>query len=155
MAASTAPSVKSALLTLLRADDGLSGVQIDYADPGAAIADEEIFYGRTIETEKPGAGLGQRRQTETYDIEIYVYVKLDGDDPQTCEERCWTLVAELENVIRANNGVNGALSVALKDLAGSNAAGWVVMGAIEMTPFTYQGARVAEALCKVHVEARK
>lgn len=149
MSASTAPSVKAELLTLLRADAGLAGVQIDYADPGASIGQEEIFYGRTVETEKPDS-LGQRRQREAYDIEVYVYVAQDGDDPQACEERCWAIVAELENVVRANNSSSGALSAAL-----TNAAGWVVMGAIEMTPFTVNGQRVCEALCRVHVEAIK
>lgn len=149
MAASTAPSIKAELLTLLRADSDLSGVQIDYADPGDAIGQEEVFCGRTIETEKPDA-LGQRKQRESYDLEIFIYVAMDGNDPQTCEERCWTLVAALENVVRANNGPSGALSAAL-----SPGAGWVVMGAIEMTPFTHSGQRVAEARCLVHVEAIK
>jgi hypothetical protein len=149
MAASTAPSVKAALLTLLRADVSLSGVQIEYADPGAEIQQESVFYGRTIETEKPDS-LGQRKQRESYDLEIYVYTAQDGNDPQTCEERGWALVARLETVVRANNGNNGALSAAL-----TNAAGWVVMGSVEMTPFTHSGQRVCEALCRVHVEAVK
>lgn len=149
MAASTAPSVKAALLTLLRVDAGLSGVQIEYSDPGAAIQQESIFFGRTMETEKPDS-LGQRKQRESYDVEIYVYVAVDSDDPQTCEERCWALVAEIENVVRANNGRSGALSVALNP-----GAGWVVYGGTNMTPFAHDGQRVAEAQCKVHVEAIK
>lgn len=149
MASSTAPSVKAALLTLLRADSGLSGVQCNYADPGAEIAQESLFYGRTLQTEIP-ASMGQRAQREHYDIEIFIYVAVDSNDPQTCEERCWALVARLENVVRANNGSTGALSNALNP-----AAGWVVMGGIEMTPFQHAGQRVTEALCKVHVEARK
>lgn len=149
MAASTAPSVKAELLTLLRADSGLSGVQIEYADPGAEIQQESLFYGRTIQAEKPDT-LGQRKQRESYDVELYIYVATDSNDPQTCEERCWALAAVLENVIRANNGPQGALSSAL-----TSAAGWVVMGAVEMTPFTHSGQRVCEALCRVHVEAIK
>ena len=149
MAASTAPSVKSALITLLRAEPALAGVGIDYSDPGSSIQQEAIFYARTLQTEKPDS-LGQRKQRESYDLEVYIYVQVPGDDPQLCEERCWTLVASLENVIRANNGSTGALSAAL-----TPGNGWVVMGSIQMTPFTYNGARVAEALCRVHVEAIK
>lgn len=149
MAASTAPSVKAQLLTLLSADATLSGIQVSYADPGASIAAESLFYARTLETERPDA-LGQRKQRESYDVEVYVYAAMDGDDPQTVEERCWTLVACLENVVRANNGPQGALSTAL-----SPGTGWVVYGGTEMTPFAFNGQRVAEALCKVHVEAIK
>lgn len=147
MAASTAPSVKAALLRLLQSEPTLAGVGIDYSDPGAAILSEAIFYGRTIETERPVTT--GRRQAEEYDIEVYIYVSLAGDDPQTCEERCWTLVAALENVVRANSGTSGALPAA--GVPGTQ----VWMAGIQMTPFTYQGARVAESLCRVHVSARK
>lgn len=149
MSASTAPSVKASLLTLLRADAALAGVQMSYADPGAEIQQEALFYGRTIQSEKP-ATIGQRSQREQYDLEVYIFVAQDGNDPQACEERGWALVARLENVVRANNGPQGALSNAL-----TPGAGWVVMGAVEMTPFMHSGQRVVEALCKVHVEAKK
>lgn len=149
MASSTASAVKAALLTLLSAETTLAGVQIDYSDPGAEIGAEEIFYGRTLQTEKPDS-LGQRSQREKYSLEVYVYAKQDGNDPQSCEERCWDLVAGLENVVRANNGPQGPLTNAL-----SPGAGWVVMESVTMTPFTFQGARIAEALCKVYVEAKK
>lgn len=154
MSATTAPSVKSALLTLIRADSTLSGIQSSYADPGQSIAQESLFYGRTVSTENPDS-MGKRAQREHYDVELYVYVALDGDDPQTAEERCWALVAALENVVRTNNGPQGALSVSLKDTAGGAAAGWVVYAGTEMTPFVYGAQRVAEALCKIHVEAIK
>lgn len=149
MAASTAPSVKAALLTLLQADAGLTGVQCSYADPGQEIVQEAIFYGRTITTEQPDS-FGQRKQREKYDIEVIVGVTVDGNDPQTVEERCWALVGRLEAVVRANNGNNGALTLAV-----SPSAGWVAMGGIEMDPFAVGGSRVAVALCKVHVEAVK
>lgn len=150
MAASTAPTVKAALLTLLRADTGLAGVQIDYADPGSEIGQEEIMFGRTVQTEHAAVLPPTRKQDETYDLEIWVYVANDGNDPQTVEERCWAIVARLETVVRANAGPTGALAAAMV-----NAIGWVAMGAIEMTPLAVPGQRVAEALCKVHVFARK
>lgn len=149
MSASTAPSVKSELLTLLRADSGLAGVQIDYADPGANIGQEQIFCGRTLQSEAPDA-LGGRSQREKYDLEVYVYVAQDGDNPQACEERCWALVARVESVVRANNGPQGALSAAL---APGN--GFLYMQGIDVTPFTFNGQRVTEGLCRIHVEAKK
>lgn len=151
MAASTAPAVKSALLTLLAADSGLSGVQIEYADPGAEIAQESIFFGRTIETEKPSPGMrgNNLKQRESYDLELWVYAAADGNDPQTVEERCWTLVGRVEAVVSANNTAQGTLGVTLVP------GGWVVMAGIEMTPFTVNGQRVAEAKLTIHAEAIK
>lgn len=151
MAASTAPAVKAALLALLQAESTLAGVQCEYADPGDAIQQESLFYGRTLTTEKPDS-MGKRSQREAYDIEVYIYAAMDGNDPQTIEERCWTLVASLENVVRANNGNNGALTNAISNVS---ASGWVVFAGTEMTPFVSGGQRVAEALSKVHVEAIK
>jgi hypothetical protein len=149
MAASTAPQIKAALLTLLRADSGLSGVQCEYSDPGDAIQQESLFYGRTIESEQPSS-YGQRKQRESYDIELYIYVATDSNDPQTCEERCWALIARLETVVRANNSNTGALSTAM-----TNGAGWVAMAGITTTPFRFNGQCVTEGLCRVHVEAVK
>lgn len=150
MAASTAPSIKAALLSLLRADSGLSGVQCSYADPGQEVAQEAIFFARTLQTEQPDS-FGQRKQKEQYDIEVVVGVTMDGNDPEACEERCWALVARLETIVRANNGVSGSLSAAM-----TNAAGYVAMGGISMDPFTaVGGSRVAVALCKIHVVAVK
>jgi hypothetical protein len=149
MSASTAPAVKAQLLTLLRADPGYAGVLVEYGLPATSSNPEVVFFTRTIQTERPDS-IGQRKQRESYDIETVVGAKVDGDNPQAAEERCWALVAVLENIVRANNSNTGALSAAL-----TPSVGWVVMGAIEMTPYVEQGARYAEALCKVHVEAIK
>lgn len=146
MAASSAPAVKAQLLTLLRADSALSGVQITYSHPGATIQQECVYFNRTVETERPAA-LGQRRQNEDYYMEVVVDVAQDGDDAQVCEERCWALVAEVENTIRNNNGPGGALATVV--------SGWVVFGAVEMTPFIERGQRLAEAVCRVQVVNRK
>jgi hypothetical protein len=150
VAASTAPTVKAALLTLLRADSGLAGVQMDYGDPGPEIGQEQLMFGRTIQTEQDATLPPQRKSDENYDIEVYIYVAGDGNDAQACEERCWALVARLETVVKSNAGPNGALAASMV-----NAVGWVAMAGIEMTPLTVPGQRVAEALCKVHVYARK
>ena len=148
MAASTAPAVKAQLLTLLQADAALDGVGITYSDPAGEITQEALFFGRTLTGEKPDA-MGQRRQREEYDVEVYIYTAQDGNDPQACEERAWALVAELENVVRAANGPQGALT---QQLTGG---GYAYYNGTEMTPFIAGGQRVCEALCKVHVCALK
>ena len=45
MASTTIYSVKSTLLTKLKADSDLSGIQITYGDPGQAARREFIFIG--------------------------------------------------------------------------------------------------------------
>lgn len=154
MAATTAPSVKAALMSLLQDDSDMQGVQISYADPGPEIAQEALFFGKTLTTEGP-VSMGNRRQQESYDIEIYIYVKVDGNDPQTAEERGWDLVSALEDLVRAENGNTGTLTAALQDRKFNPAAGWIVYAGTEMSPFRIGGARLVEALCKIHVEARK
>lgn len=151
MSTSTAPAVKNALLGLMQADANLTGVRIDYADPGDEIGQEQIFFGRTLGSEQPAPGMGQRRQEENYEIEVYVYVAADGNDPQAVEDRAYAIVAELETLVRANNGPTGALAAVI------TGGGWAAMSAAPetMTPFTFGGQRVCEALCRVKVKARK
>lgn len=149
MAASSAPGVKAALLTLLQADAGLTGVGITYAHPGV-VTQEDIFYNRTIATEQPDT-IGQRKQREEYDIEVVVTVARDGNDAKAAEDRCWALVARVENVVRANNGANGALPAAL----GTGVAGAITMGGGDMTPYIEGGQRISEWLGRVHVWAIK
>lgn len=149
-APSSAPAVKAALLTLLQADSGLTGVQLTYNHPGLSIQQEAAYFQRTIQTEELYSA-GQRHQHETYDVELVVDVSQDGDDAQVCEERCWAIVARVELVIRANNGSGGGLSTAFP----AGVGGAVTMGGVTMTPYINTGARLAEAVCLVHVEAIK
>lgn len=147
MAASSAPAIKAELLTLLQASSGLEDVQIEYSHPGSTIQAESIYFGKTIETEVPGA-LGNRRQNEDYTIEVIVDCTQGGDDAQTCEERCWAMVAVLENVIRDNNGPTGALSALL-------GGGYVLYAGTDMTPYIETAGRLSEAVCQVRVVNRK
>lgn len=151
MGASTAPAVKAALFTLLQGDVNLAGVGIDWADPGEAIQQEAIFFGKTTSVDTVAPGMGQRRQEENYEIEVWVYVAVDGGDPQTVEDRAYVLVGELESLVRANNGPGGALSNVI------TGGGWANMSGAPktLTPFIYGAQRVCEALCTVHVKARK
>lgn len=142
MAASSAPAAKAALLALLQADAGLSGVQVEYAHPGAAIQQESIFFNRTTENDSSVA-LGQRKRDEDYTLEVVVSVARDGNDPQGCEERCWALVAAIEDVVRANPDLSRTVSkFALYDGA-------------DVTPYVEGGQRITEAVCRVAVSHRK
>lgn len=151
MAATSAPKVKKVLLELLEANipnaNIAGGVQIRYAHPGADIQQEAIYFNRTISREE-AAALGRLRRDEDYEIEVVIDVAQDGDNAQLCEERCWTLVEELENLVRANPGKSGDAMAGAVD-------GWVVYHSTEMTPHIEQAARLAEAVCTIAVKNRK
>lgn len=141
MAASSAPKVKKALLELLQANAELAGVQISYGHPGAQIQQEAIYFHRTIEQEV-AAALGHRRRDEDYTVELVVDVVQDGQDVQAPEERCWALVAVVENIVRENAAM-------------AEVSGWVVFAGAEMGPVYYESQILAEAVCKIHVKHRK
>lgn len=100
MATSTVPAAKAALLALLQARAGLSGVQITWEDPAELIQREAIYFGDTDVDERTAA-LGYQRRDESYDLELIVRVLQEGDDAQTTETRWWTIVAEIEQTLRA------------------------------------------------------
>jgi len=147
VAATSAPAVKAALLTLMRATGSLSDVQLEYAHPGATIQQEYVFYHKTSEREK-AAALGRKRRDEDYVIELIVGVARDGNDAQAAEERCWAIVSIIENLVRLNPGQAG-------DVMEGIVSGWVVWGGAEMTPLIEAGQRLAEAVCRVEVKHRK
>ena len=129
MSASSAPAAKASLLTILAADAGMNGVQLEYAHPGAAIQQEAVYFEQTRLTETAGA-LGQQRRDEEYELDLVVSVAYDGDDPQACEERAWALVAIVENVLRPPTGPGGSVSA---NLAGAVNL-WAEFAGVEMTP---------------------
>lgn len=146
MASTSAPAVKAALLALIKTG-GLTGVQITYAHPGGVVQQEYVFFHKTTERET-AAALGYRRRDEDYVIELIVGVARDGDNAQTGEERCWAIVAVIENLVRANPGQGS-------DVMSAIVSGWVVWGGAEMTPLIESGQRLAEAVCRIEVKNRK
>jgi hypothetical protein len=150
MAASSAPAAKASLITILTAASGMAGVQIEYSHPGASIQQESVFFGRTFLDEVAGA-LGQQRRNESYALELVVSVAQDGDNAQVCEERCWALVAVVENALRPPTGATGAVSA---NLAGAVNL-WAVLESVEMTPTIEGGQRIAEAVCMIRCQHRK
>lgn len=145
---SSAPRVKKAILEHLTAEAGMKGVQVAYAHPGSAIQQEAVYFHRTIENEAP-ASLGQLRKTEEYSLDLIVDVVQDGDDAQAAEERCWELVAVVEQYVRANPGIPSATEPS------GTVNCWVLFAAAEMTPSIEEGQRLAEAVCRINVVNRK
>lgn len=113
MAASTAPTVKANLITQLEARNGLEGVSVRWAFPAKddhwPRSKELIYLGDTT-SEQEWSSLGPTLpREEHYTLALVVIVNRDGDDPQATEERCWELVAEVEDQLRDDPQVNSAI----------------------------------------------
>lgn len=107
----TVPEAKAALLAAMRAQEGLQGVQIEWAHPGKGIKRETIYFGDTLFDESPAA-LGNRNRNEDYTLELVVTVEKAGNDAEGAERRVWALLAEIAGVLRENADLDGEVRVA-------------------------------------------
>lgn len=104
-----APEVKKELLTLLKADSGLTDVQITngfVANPER----EWIFLGEITWDNDDDAVLkatAAGRRQERFGISVGVSVQIPGGDSQEAEDRCQELAGIVETVVRSNERLNG------------------------------------------------
>jgi len=99
--ASTIPACKAAVLAVLAARAGLTGVTLSWAGPtkDEDYVEEMVFLG-DVESTSDWAELGTGRRTEDFTVAITVYVERWGDDPQATEERAYALWDEIEDALR-------------------------------------------------------
>lgn len=144
MASSSAPAAKAALVSLLQADPGMTGVTVTYGHPGSEMQQECVWTGMVTAAEQ-AISLGNMLRDEAYTIQVMVLVAQDGDDAQACEERCLALVAVVENVVRANVQLAGTVNQ------------WAVIEAFKIEPgFSSSGAqRITTADVSVGCRHRK
>lgn len=97
MAYSTIPLAKAQLLTDLAARPGLAGVLLAWGVPSEVPANRErVYLDDATAVTREWAQLGRFRVDEWYTLKVVVEVFQEGDDQRTCEERMWTIVAEVE-----------------------------------------------------------
>ena len=101
MASTTIYSVKSTLLTKLKADSDLSGIQITYGDPGQAARREFVFIGDVTAGGQDPESLssGRRRRIESYTLDVIVSVQSKPQGLQENEQRAIVLASAVENVV--------------------------------------------------------
>ena len=104
MASTTIYSVKSTLLTKLKADATLSAIQVTYGDPGGAARREHIFLGDVTAGGQDPESLssGRRRRIESYTLDVIVSVQSKPQGLQENEERAIVLASAVENVVADN-----------------------------------------------------
>ena len=104
MASTTIYSVKSTLLTKLKADSDLSGIQITYGDPGGAARREHVFIGDVTAGGQDPESLasGRRRRIESYTLDVIVSVQSKPQGLQENEQRAIVLASAVEDVVADN-----------------------------------------------------
>lgn len=106
---SKAPLFKAALLTALQARTGLSGVTVSYGVP--LNAPREMIVLGDLSGEQSWAALGHLRRDETFTLDVYCSVIREGNQQQTCSERCFDLAAEVEDELRTNPTMTNTVRV--------------------------------------------
>lgn len=112
MAVPTVPAAKDALLAALLARPGLADVQVSWAHPGADLIKREAVYFGDTEYETSAKSLGNRERHEEYTIEVVVSVHQSGNDPRGVEIRCWEILNEIEDELRANDDLGESVRIA-------------------------------------------
>ena len=129
MASTTIYSVKSTLLTKLKAESDLSGIQITYGDPGGAARREFIFIGDVTAGGQDPESLssGRRRRIESYTLDVIVSVQSKPQGLQENEQRAIVLASAVENVVADNPTLSSLDGLMFMECAGmsvtSNEAG--------------------------------
>jgi hypothetical protein len=98
---STVPVVKATLVDLLKAEQGLAGVQVDYSDPGInQLQREHVFLGDVGQVDEEWAPFGHLARDEQYALELFVHVAQPGADQQTVTERVYELFGVINQMMR-------------------------------------------------------
>ena len=129
MASTTIYEVKAALLTKLKAESDLSGIQITYGDPGQAARREFVFIGDVTAGGQDPESLssGRRRRIESYTLDVIVSVQSKPQGLQENEQRAIVLASAVENVVADNPTLSSLDGLMFIECAGmsvsSNEAG--------------------------------
>lgn len=105
MATSCIEASEAALVTLLRAASGLSGVQVEKVHPGKAMKQECVFIGDTEFTQEHRSLGSGGAKSEEFTTEVWVVVHQRGNDGQAVKARARVLAAVVESVIRSNQNL--------------------------------------------------
>lgn len=107
--ASSIPAFKAALLAALQARSNLKGVQVTYGGPWPFPEPEWIWLAG-VTGNQAAAAVGNQRREERYQLSILIRVTQTGNESaQPTTERCFALFNEIEQTLRADATVGGAV----------------------------------------------
>ena len=111
MATSAVPGAIGALLAILRADAGLSGVQVLDGPPVRDMADQDyVAVGwqpdgdESAQIAQDFASAGARTRDEDFAVSCWIDTWTGDSDMSTRRARAFALLAVVENAIRASGG---------------------------------------------------
>lgn len=138
MAASTFPAAKANLLTILKARPALSAVHVGWGVPADLPAESErIYVGDVRDFEREWMALGAKSLEESYAIEVVVEVFQYGNDQQAAEARLAVLIDEVEQAVRGDLGLGGAVRLATPSISrtrsGPSDEGWAAQAEMTVT----------------------
>lgn len=109
MASSIIVPTKTALITLLAARAGLSGVQVTFGWPGDDRAKKErIFTGRSYaDQEQASLRAGRRFRDETGNFDLVIQVESVGGSISDAETRILAIGQEVEECVADNKTLGG------------------------------------------------
>lgn len=116
MAFSTIPAAKTALLALLQADVGLTGVLVARGVPAKLpVETERVYIDNAVDIVRDWNMIGRLRLDESYTIRIPIEVfeydaNSDPVNQQTAEDRMWEIAAVVELAIKADPTLGGTLN---------------------------------------------
>lgn len=113
--ASTVPAATLYLHTQLTTQINDTAVLVQYGPPGPNQPDDIVAIGLDIDQESVPyqmVGSGQAGWLdETYTVDITISVFRGGDDPRAAHERAWTLKNAVDQVVRGDPTLGGAVLV--------------------------------------------
>ena len=140
MATSTATAFRAALITALQGRSSLTGVQIGYGMPAGSLLREHMLLG-AVGGNQEFRAIGAQHKFEEYEQTVHIGVIREGQQQQTCDERAFTLMAELEDTLMDDLTVGNTVMTA--ELSGFN-----------LEPLASETTREARLTVTVTVKAR-
>lgn len=112
MAMTTMTAVKSRLVTVLKADSNLSGIQITYGDAGEAQRKECIYLGDITTNQHTPETItaGRMRQLEDFEVDCFVSVQSKAGGPEACETRAGALADFIAQALADDPQLGGTIS---------------------------------------------
>lgn len=108
VATSAVPRAIAALLTILRAAPGLSGVEVIDGPPARDMSDQDLLAigwspdgDQAAETQQDFASAGARTRNEDFVITSWIDTWSGDSDMSVCRLRAFELLAVIEDAIRA------------------------------------------------------
>lgn len=145
MAGSTIVAVKQALVTQLKALDGMGAVSVSYAHPGERGSKEILYCGavRNGDHEAVALKAGRRRREENYDLDIEIAVSGTRLTEARSETRAIVIGTLVEEYLADNPTIGDVPNVR-----------FVVVSGIEMQTITTTNGPLTQLTLTVSIKAR-